>query len=125
MPGDQATLELPPGTGLGLIHHVLTGEAGSSTTVDVERAPNEPWLDVTGSIAADAKPASRDVAVANPTLYFVHSLLTALVARGIGVNGLPRDQDDSRTLRSAGPRRVLVESQSPPLRDIAPTLMKG
>jgi len=123
-PGDQAVLELPPSTGLGLVHHVTTGEPGSATNIDFERPPNDHWLDVTGSIAADAKPVTRDVAVANPTLYFAHALLTSLVAHGVAVGGLPLDQHDSQSVLQQGPRRALVESQSPTLKEIATTMMK-
>ena len=123
-PGDDAALELAPGTGLGLIHHVVTGEAGSATKIDVERRPDGAWLDVIGSIASDAKPASRDVAVADPTLYFAHACLRALVERGIAVRGLPVARPDPKNVLAPIPRTVLVESPSPPLREIATTMMK-
>lgn len=123
-PGDDAGIELPPDTGLGLIHHIVTGEPGSATSIEIERPPEGGWLDVIGSIAADARPVSRDIAVANPPLYFAHSLLTALVERGIAVRGLPKELPDVRNARVDPPRAVLVESQSPPLRDIATTMMK-
>jgi D-alanyl-D-alanine carboxypeptidase/D-alanyl-D-alanine-endopeptidase (penicillin-binding protein 4) len=122
-PGDAAGLELAPSTGLGLIHHVVTGEAGSATNIDFERRPDSNWLEVAGAIAADAAPATREVAVANPTLYFAHSLLRALIERGIEVRGIPIELQQS-TLSQPIPRRVLVESQSPPLRQIAATMMK-
>jgi D-alanyl-D-alanine carboxypeptidase/D-alanyl-D-alanine-endopeptidase (penicillin-binding protein 4) len=123
-PGDDAALELTPGAGLGLIHHLVTGEPGSATSIELERQPDGNWLDVTGSIAADAKPESREVAVADPTIYFTHALLTALVERGIEVRGLPVGLQDWRNRLSPVPRRVLVESQSPPLRDVATVMMK-
>jgi D-alanyl-D-alanine carboxypeptidase/D-alanyl-D-alanine-endopeptidase (penicillin-binding protein 4) len=123
-PGDDAALELTPGAGLGLIHHVVTGEPGSVTNIDLERQPDGTWLDVVGSIASDAKPESREVAVADPTIYFAHALLRALVERGIEVRGLPVGLPDWRNRLSPVPRRVLVESQSPPLRDIATVMMK-
>jgi D-alanyl-D-alanine carboxypeptidase/D-alanyl-D-alanine-endopeptidase (penicillin-binding protein 4) len=123
-PGDEAGLELSPGAGLGLIHHVATGEAGSATTIDLERPPDGTWLDVKGSIASDAQPATREVAVADPTIYFAHSLLLALVERGIQVSGLPKGLQDWRNQLAPIPRRVLVESKSPPLREIATTMMK-
>jgi len=123
--GQQATLTLPPGTGLGLTHQVLTGESGSATRIEYERQPNDYWLDVRGSIAADAKPLTRVVAVANPTLYFVHSLANELQARGVEVRGLPRDRNNPQgTLPDPGPRRVLAVTQSPPLGEIAKTMMK-
>jgi serine-type D-Ala-D-Ala carboxypeptidase/endopeptidase (penicillin-binding protein 4) len=122
--GDNAALEVTPGAGLGLIHHVLTGQPGSATTIDLERAPDGNWLDVTGSIAVDAKPASREVAVANPTIYFAHALLLALVQRGVEVRGLPVELQEWSIKVAPMPRRVLVASQSPPLREIATTMMK-
>jgi D-alanyl-D-alanine carboxypeptidase/D-alanyl-D-alanine-endopeptidase (penicillin-binding protein 4) len=122
--GDAAALELAPGAGLGLIHHVLTGEPGSATTIDLERKPDGNWLDVIGSIAVDAKPASRDVAVANPTIYFAHALLLALAERGVAIRGLPVELQEGWISVAPVPRRVLVESLSPPLREIATTMMK-
>jgi D-alanyl-D-alanine carboxypeptidase/D-alanyl-D-alanine-endopeptidase (penicillin-binding protein 4) len=122
--GDDAELELTPGTGLGLTRRVLTGEPGSATSIDLERQPDGNWLEVTGSIAMDAKPASREVAVANPTIYFAHALLIGLVQRGIAVRGLPAELPDSRITVAPRPQRILVESQSPPLREIATTMMK-
>jgi D-alanyl-D-alanine carboxypeptidase/D-alanyl-D-alanine-endopeptidase (penicillin-binding protein 4) len=122
--GDAAALELPPGTGLRLVHHVVTTEAGAATAIDCERPPDTSDLDVRGSIAADAKPVTREVAVANPSLYFAHALVLALQARGIEVRGIPRDLVRPESPLREEPRRVLLSWQSPPLRDIATTMMK-
>jgi serine-type D-Ala-D-Ala carboxypeptidase/endopeptidase (penicillin-binding protein 4) len=122
--GDPAGLELPPATGLGLIHHVVTGESGSATRITIDRPPGKAYLDVRGTIAVDAAQTSRDVAVANPTLYFAHSLVLALQARGIQVRGMPREFVRAAYEVPAEDRRVLVESLSPPLRDIATVMMK-
>ena len=121
--GVPAELELPPSTGLGLVHHVTTGDAGSSTTIGFERVPDSNYLDVTGSIAVDARPATREVAVANPGLYFAHSLTLALIERGVPVRGIPVVFQRSSLLAPL-PRTAIVESQSPPLREIATTMMK-
>jgi len=123
VPGDPAKLELSLDTGLGLIHHVVTGAAGSATSIEYERQPNDRWLDVMGSIAVDAKSITREVAVANPTRYFARMTLNGLLTRGIAVSGLPLDRTEQTALEP-GPRRVLVESVSPPLSDIAKTMMK-
>jgi D-alanyl-D-alanine carboxypeptidase/D-alanyl-D-alanine-endopeptidase (penicillin-binding protein 4) len=122
--GDPAGLELPPNTGLGLLHNVVTGEPGSATRIEIMRFPERVNLDVRGSIAVDAAPVTREVAVANPTLYFAHALLLALQARGIQVNGLPREFVRPAFDVPTEPRRVLVESQSPPLSDIGAVMMK-
>jgi D-alanyl-D-alanine carboxypeptidase/D-alanyl-D-alanine-endopeptidase (penicillin-binding protein 4) len=121
--GDAAQLELPPSTGLALLHNVVTGEAGSATTISFERSPNSNDLDVTGSIAVGTNPATRAVAVANPPLYFAHSLTLALIERGIPVRGIPVAFQRSHLLPPL-PRTAIVESQSPPLREIATTMMK-
>jgi D-alanyl-D-alanine carboxypeptidase/D-alanyl-D-alanine-endopeptidase (penicillin-binding protein 4) len=123
-PADDPSLELSMGTGLGLIHHVVTGAPGSRTEVEVGRMADGGWLDVRGSIAVDAAPVSREVAVANPTLYFAHSLLRGLVERGIEIGGLPAELPDQRNVLPATPRRVLAETSSPTLREIATTMMK-
>ena len=121
--GDQARLELAADTGLGLVHQVMTGEPGSPTAIAVQRSPNDRWLQVSGSIAADASPITRDVAIASPARYFARAVLDGLAARGIPVRGLPLDRPN-QTVIASGPRRVLVESSSPPLREIAATMMK-
>jgi serine-type D-Ala-D-Ala carboxypeptidase/endopeptidase (penicillin-binding protein 4) len=123
-PGDAAGLDLPPSTGLGLIHHVVTGEAGSATAITVDRPADKAYLDVRGTIAVDAAPATRDVAVANPTLYFAHALTLALQARGVTIHGIPREFVRPEFEVPTEPRRVLLESKSPPLRDIATVMMK-
>ena len=123
-PGDAAALELAPGAGLTLLHHVDTGEAGSRTAISLDRRVDGAALDVRGSIAVDGAPVTRAVAVVNPAHYFAHSLLLALTARGIAVDGLPADLAERSPELHPEPRRVLVESLSPPLRDIATVMMK-
>ena len=123
-PGDPAALELPPNTGLGLIHHVTTAESGTSTSITIDRQADKAYLDVRGTIAAGAEPATREVAVANPSLYFAHALTLALQARGIAVNGLPREFVRPEFQVPSEARRVLAESKSAPLRDIATVMMK-
>jgi D-alanyl-D-alanine carboxypeptidase/D-alanyl-D-alanine-endopeptidase (penicillin-binding protein 4) len=123
-PGDQAPIELTPLVGLQLLHRVVTGEAGSATRVTVTRRADAAALEVAGSIAADAQPVTRQVAVASPARYFAHGLLLALVDRGISVRRLPIEIQEWQYRVANVPRRVLVETQSPPLRDIAATMMK-
>ena len=124
-PGDDAPLQLAVGAGLGLVHHVVTGAPGTPTRINLRRLPEGGWLDVAGSIASDAQPVTRDVAVARPALYFAHSTLTALVARGLQVQGLPKEEPVwLNTMVAPRTSIVLAETSSPPLRDIATTMMK-
>ncbi len=63
----------------------------------------------------------------NPTIFFAQGLKDALVGRGISVAGEPTDIDDvaaELAVQAGATRRTLVESQSPPLREIAAILMK-
>lgn len=123
-PGEPAVVDITPGAGYRVVSRVVTGEPGSAASIDFERRASEAVLDVTGRIAAGAATMMRDVAVVNPTVYFAQALRNALVERGIDVAGGGVDLDDVRDWLRAEPRRALVESLSPPLRDIATVTMK-
>ncbi len=123
--GDPALVELEPGAGLLVMNRAWTGALKSANTIDFQRRVDQPLLTVTGSIAADAQPGTRDVAVVNPTIFFAQSLKDALVARGIDVTGAVHDADDRVDLPPADARRALASTQSPPLREIATVLMKA
>ena len=123
-PGDPLFVELPPGTGLHVVNRTVTGTAGSSDTVDDTLAAHGTELQLTGSLALDAKPATREVAVVNPTVYFAQSLRDGLVARGLEVTGQALDGDEVPAMPAPETRRALAESESPPLRDIATVMMK-
>jgi D-alanyl-D-alanine carboxypeptidase/D-alanyl-D-alanine-endopeptidase (penicillin-binding protein 4) len=60
-------------------------------------------------------------------MFFAQSLKDALIAQGISVGGEAIDLDDiawEPVQAAAALRRVLARTESPPLRDIAPILMK-
>jgi serine-type D-Ala-D-Ala carboxypeptidase/endopeptidase (penicillin-binding protein 4) len=122
--GEPVLLELDPGSGLQLVNHAFTGETKSATTIDFVRRADQPILTVTGSLPVDAPPATRQVAVVNPTIYFAQSLKDGLVARGIEVLGNAADADDRLDLPAPDARRVLARTESPALREIATVLMK-
>jgi D-alanyl-D-alanine carboxypeptidase/D-alanyl-D-alanine-endopeptidase (penicillin-binding protein 4) len=124
--GAAAVVTLSDGCGLRLVNRVVTAEAGSRNNIDYRRHLDQPVLEVTGSIALGSKPLDRTVAVVNPTLFFAQSLKTALTDAGIRVAGPAADLDDVAA-EFAGvttERRVIVSTESPPLRDIATVLMK-
>ncbi len=125
--GDAVTLRLTPGSGLTLFNRAVTGAAGSDDTIDYRRHIDRAVLEVTGSIPAGSKEITRNVAVVNPTMFFAQAVKDGLTARGIAVSGEAADLDDvAATWQAQGPpdRRVLVSTESPPLRDIATVLMK-
>jgi D-alanyl-D-alanine carboxypeptidase/D-alanyl-D-alanine-endopeptidase (penicillin-binding protein 4) len=122
--GNPVFVELTPSSGLKLFNRAITGGPQSTSTIDYERRLDDPTLEVSGTLAVDAKPVVRDVAVVNPTSHFAQALKDALIVRGIDVTGQAVDADDILNAPAPAARRVLVTSQSAPLSDIATVLMK-
>lgn len=135
--GDPAVASISPGSGLRLDNRTLTAPAGTPEAIQIRRRLDAPVLEVTGTVPlppAEPLPANepirtavRNVAVVNPTAYFVQSLKDALVARGIAVSGEAVDIDDlpgPATSTAGQPARVLARTESQPLRDIAAVMMK-
>ncbi len=122
--GDPVSVELTAGSGLTLINRAFTGPSKSANTIDYWRHPEAPVLEVTGSIAVDAAPASREAAVVNPTAYFARAVKAGLAARGVAVSGDAIDMDDLAEPPDPSTRRTLVTTSSPPLSEIATVLMK-
>lgn len=123
--GDPAFLELAPGSGLRLFNRATTIGPGGPNTIDFIRHSNDSTLEVIGSLPIDAEPFDREVAVVNPTVYFARALKDALIAHGIAVRGEAVDADDIRNAPPPASRRMLVESVSPPLSEIAKVMMKA
>lgn len=128
--GDPAIVRLAPGTGLTLINRATTvPPATERARVGVHRRIDRPELEISGTMAIDATPLIRTVAVLNPTIFFAQGVRDALGARGIAVSGMAADGDDVGAER-VGDRpvqavpRTLATTQSPPLREIATILMK-
>jgi D-alanyl-D-alanine carboxypeptidase/D-alanyl-D-alanine-endopeptidase (penicillin-binding protein 4) len=133
-PGDPAVVSLAAGSGLRLDNKVLTSPSGTPETIQFRRRLDAAVLEVTGTVPlppAEPLPAGegvrtavRNVAVVNPTAYFVQSLKDAFVARGIGVTGDAVDIDDLPAGTPGPATRVLARIESQPLRDIAAVMMK-
>jgi D-alanyl-D-alanine carboxypeptidase/D-alanyl-D-alanine-endopeptidase (penicillin-binding protein 4) len=122
--GDSAGISLSVGSsGLTIVNAVMTGGAGTATSISMHRLPGSTTLALRGSIAAGATPSALAVSVDNPTQFFVTALRAALVANGIDVRGPAVDIDeiaDAPATRSA----PIVSYQSPPLSTLAVRLMK-
>lgn len=124
--GEPAIVRLPPGTGLTLVTHAVTGSAGTEETIRISRRIDGAIIEVSGSIPAGSKGIRRNIAVANPTLFFAQSVKDVLAARGIPASGEAADLDDiaAEFIGLAGDRHVIATTTSPPLREIATVLMK-
>lgn len=124
--GDAALVQLEGGSGLTLVNRTTTGAPDTPATIDHRRHLDRPVLEVTGSIPLGSPVLSRNVAVVNPTVFFVQALKEALAARGITVTGDAVDMDDVAVEFAVWPRDVhtIARTESPPLRDIGAVLMK-
>ena len=129
--GQPATVSLGQHSGLTLSNRTSTSPAGVPETIAYRRHLDNPILEVTGTVplrdaasgplAAPVRTVSRQVAVVNPTLFFAASFRDFLTTRGIEVTGSAVDADE---IGQTGHRRLLVRTDSPPLREIASVLMK-
>ena len=122
--GAPASFSIEPSTtGLVVDNQVTTIADGAPASIRTRRLPGSARLEVRGTIAIDARPAIQTVAVDNPTMFFVKSLRTALIANGIDVRGEAADVDEV-----ADPPRpdgaLLISYRSPPLSQLAIRLMK-
>jgi D-alanyl-D-alanine carboxypeptidase/D-alanyl-D-alanine-endopeptidase (penicillin-binding protein 4) len=123
--GEPATIALASeGSGLTVRSHVVTGAAGGAARIKSRRLPGAAVLDVAGTIPLESTPVQLRVAVANPTLYFVTELKKALVAGGIEVRGEAIDIDDVSDRQRLQDAVPLMVHRSPPLAELADTLMK-
>jgi D-alanyl-D-alanine carboxypeptidase/D-alanyl-D-alanine-endopeptidase (penicillin-binding protein 4) len=126
-PGSAPIVSLSPGSGLTLVNLATTGAIGSVDTLDFRRPLDRTVLEVTGSAPIGGESTQREVAVVNPTVFFVRSLKDALVGAGIPVSGDAVDLDDiAAEVQVSGytEARLLASTESLPLRDIATVMMK-
>lgn len=144
----------PGESDLVVVNRVTTGATGSEPRVGVARYPARRELVVEGTVPAGGKEVTRTAAIDNPTQYFAAVLKQELQARGITITGEAVDIDDVEGPAAASPqgvpgvpsaavpppaerpgaavspppsastRAVLARLPSPPLSDLAKTLMK-
>jgi len=81
--------------GAFLVNRASTGTTGSDETLDAEPSTNACRL-LVGSVASGASESETDVAVPDPPLYLAQSLVAALKAAGISVDGSGRVDRSSR-----------------------------
>jgi D-alanyl-D-alanine carboxypeptidase/D-alanyl-D-alanine-endopeptidase (penicillin-binding protein 4) len=133
--GAPAAVTLTPGRshGLQLVNRVTTvarpadapaNDPRLRAAVSYDRAPGSNELIVTGTIPVGANPVSQDVAVENPTKFFVTAFRDALVDEGIPVLGDAVDAD-GMIEPSMGTRTAIATRTSPPLSVIGAYFMKA
>jgi D-alanyl-D-alanine carboxypeptidase/D-alanyl-D-alanine-endopeptidase (penicillin-binding protein 4) len=122
--GAPASVEIEPaGSGLTIRNFATSGGRGDPP-IEVRRRLDGPTLELRGSVAAGNGTVVRNVAVANPTLYFATALRDGLIAAGIEVEGEAVDIDDITDPPSRARGNVLLDHHSPPLSEMAKTMME-
>ena len=124
--GEAAAIALEP-AGSGLLIRNLVETVAPNTTpplLTVRRRLDTPLLEVRGSILLGTTTVVRNVAVHNPTIYFVTHLRETLMSSGIEVVGDPVDIDEIEDPPSRARGSVLLNHRSPTLAVLAVTMMK-
>jgi len=123
--GDPASIALAPdGSGLVITSSLKTAAANTPALVVARRFPGSSRLELRGSIPLGSAPAVHTMSVDNPTLFFVNALRAALITHGIDVRGPAVDIDEVTGELPRETAHPLIVYRSPPLTNIAMTLMK-
>lgn len=110
---------------IDVVNQITTVASGTARRLSVERTLEDPRVTIRGEVPLGYAPFKHYVAIADPPAYFARALRMALMARGIAVVGPARSSATDPPGRLADTGRGLdVRHQSPPLREIAVTLMK-
>jgi D-alanyl-D-alanine carboxypeptidase/D-alanyl-D-alanine-endopeptidase (penicillin-binding protein 4) len=122
-PGTPPTVTLP--AYYKLDNRAVTVAGGGKTHLDFDRAPNGDLVRLTGTIAADAKPAILKLGIDDPAHYAAWQFRDMLAARGVKVTGtigvrhrplLPADDPDGRHGAPAArpPQQAVLARLDPP-----------
>jgi D-alanyl-D-alanine carboxypeptidase/D-alanyl-D-alanine-endopeptidase (penicillin-binding protein 4) len=123
--GDPVAIQVrPDGSGLHIDNRLITVAESGTGRVTLQRLPGSSRVVVQGQIPANAAPFARTASVDNPTAFFASAFRDALIAEGILVNGDAVDIDDFLAKPDLGLARTLVLHKSPPLEQIASSMMK-
>jgi serine-type D-Ala-D-Ala carboxypeptidase/endopeptidase (penicillin-binding protein 4) len=110
-------------SGLTLRTTARTSAASVPASLETRRLAGTRVLEVRGTIPLGAPPRSINVAVFNPTMYYVSALRTVLMANGIEVRGEAVDIDDI-SMPAVDSGRLILSHYSPALPSLGKTMMK-
>jgi serine-type D-Ala-D-Ala carboxypeptidase/endopeptidase (penicillin-binding protein 4) len=123
--GDPVAIQVrPDGSGLLIDNRLITVAETGTGRLTLQRLPGSSRVVVQGQIPAKAAPFARTASADNPTAFFVSAFRGALIAEGIAVSGDAIDIDDFLTKPDVTAARTLVSHRSPPLREIAASMMR-
>ena len=122
--GEPVTIQVrPDGSGLEIDNQLITVDEAGTGALTMQRSAGSARLTVRGQIPAKAPPFVRTASVDNPTRFFADAFRLALVADGqvadeaIDFDSLPSKPDLT-------PARTLASRRSPPLKELAGSMMK-
>lgn len=123
--GDPVGIQMrPEGSGLELDNRLVTVPDNGTGMLTLKRLPGSSRLVVEGEIPANAAAFTRTASVDNPTQFFVNAFRNALIAEGVQVAGPAVDIDDLRPKPDRSSARTLASRCSPPLAQVATSMMK-
>ena len=125
-PGARAQVTLVDAAAdLRVVNRITTAPSGTARRLSIDRTPDDPHVTIGGEIPLGYTPFKQYLAVADPPAYFARAFRHALIARGIAVTGPARSSVTDPPGRLVDDERgVWIRHQSPPLREMAITLMK-
>lgn len=125
MAGERPMIEVRPESARVPVRNLLaTTVASLPAVISVRRLPPSAIVEVRGTVPAGSAPLVRNASVPNPTLYFATAFRDALFRNEIDVNGPAVDVDDLDVLPREENAIRLAEAVSPPLTEVAETMMK-
>lgn len=128
-PGDAVgvppRVEVIPATAPVVVRNLATTGAGGSSAIATRPLRRTNEIELTGTVSRAAVRLVRNVAVANPTAYFVNALRAALIRNGIDVRGPAVDIDDIEAPLDRRGAHDVGEIAATRLRDVAEPMMKN
>lgn len=110
---------------LEVVNQITTAASGTARQLSIDRTPEDPRVTIRGEVPLGYTPFKQYLAIADPPAYFARAFRQALVARGITVVGPARSSVTDPPGRLIGDEGGLsIQHQSPPLHEMAVTLMK-
>ncbi|HKY21009.1 MAG TPA: D-alanyl-D-alanine carboxypeptidase/D-alanyl-D-alanine-endopeptidase [Vicinamibacterales bacterium] len=123
--GDPVSVDMrPEGGELQIDNRLVTVAESGAGMLTLQRLPGSSRVTVQGQIPAKAAPFARTASVDNPTRFFAAAFRLALIAEGVQVDGDAIDIDELATKPDLTDTRMLVTRQSPPLSELAATMMR-
>jgi serine-type D-Ala-D-Ala carboxypeptidase/endopeptidase (penicillin-binding protein 4) len=123
--GDPVAIGVrPEGGGLEIDNRLVTADETAAGALTLERAPGSAHLIIRGQIPARAAPFVRTASVDNPTRFFAAAFSRALSEAGVQVDQGVMDMDDLLPKPDLTAARTLAARRSPPLAQIATSMMK-